>query len=84
MFIRFYNTGLLPTGIPKIGSGWPTKQGTERMTPTETVKEQAFTDGFERHAPNPPKGQENLYAFHYQKGVDAENMQSAASEHATH
>jgi len=22
MFIRFYNTGILPTGIPKIGSGW--------------------------------------------------------------
>ena len=44
----------------------------------------AFIDGFERNTPNPPKGLEGLYTFHYQRGVNASNMQSAASERATH
>jgi len=53
------------------------------MTP-EQIKQAAFIDGFERNPRNAPKGQESYYAFWYQKGIDAENAQSAASERATH
>ena len=56
----------------------------KQLATTEQVKETAFIDGFERNPRNPPKGQESFYAFWYQKGVDAENAQSAASERTTH